>query len=101
MSSEDANSGFFLFGAGPLLGAALNADALASAKTNSTASAIRMTFPRRPLPPGGGEEPRVAILWRLRRQSAVGTFRASPVYGRTAGWDRDPSSRGVLCAEPS
>src|SRR5690349_17687769 len=46
MSSEEANSGLFLLGAGPLLGAALNPEALASARANSTAIAKRMTFPR-------------------------------------------------------
>src|SRR5215831_18620790 len=97
MSSEDANCGFFLLGAGALVGAALDADALANTRANSTAIAKRMTFPRRPLPPGAGEEPRVAILWRMGRHLPS----APSAQARFMAQHRDPSSRGVLCAEPS
>src|SRR5262245_56608197 len=45
MSSEDANSGFFLLGGAALLEAALHADALASTRAISIAIAKRMTSP--------------------------------------------------------
>src|SRR5262245_39949023 len=103
MSSEDANSGFFLFGAAPLLGAALDTDVPASARANSTAIAKRMTFPRRPLPPGAGEEPRVAILWRMARHlpsapSAQASFMAKPQAGPRPVEQECPMRRAILTA---
>src|SRR5262249_21139695 len=58
-----------------------------------TAIAKRMIFPRRPLPPGAGEEPRVAILWRMARHLRSPPSAEAPFMAEPRG-DRDLSSRG-------
>src|SRR5215510_14087820 len=94
MCSEDANSGFFLVGAAP------DTDALASTRANSTAIAKRMTLPPSGLSPplGAGEEPRVAILWRMAHVPASAPSAGASLVAKGRERDHDQWS-GVQCAK--